>query len=164
LTCADNVIIGEAQMILQVAPTHWYSHDFTVHHASRQLADVDVAFWREEGLLTAEGVRYRVCRESWMSGVFVLQRDGSVIARAEKPSAFFRTYLIRYGDRQYTLRARSAFQRAFVLLDGSRQIGTIEPHNPFTNKATADLPESWPPAVRAFVIWLTMIQWRREQS
>ncbi len=151
-------------MMLQVAPTHWYSHDFTVHHASQQVADVDVSSWREEGVLTAEGVRYHVCRESWMSGAFVLQRQGSVIARAEKRSAFRRTYLVRCGDRQYTLRARSAFQRAFVLLDGSRQIGSIEPINAFTNKATADLPGGWPLSMRAFVIWLTMIQWRREQS
>ena len=150
--------------MLQVAPTHWYSADFTVHHASQQVADVDMSFWREEGLLTAEGVRYRVCRESWMSGLFVLTRESSVIARAEKPSAFFRTYLVHYGDRQYTLRARSAFRRAFVLFDGSRQIGSIEPVNAFTNKATADLPDGWPLPVRAFVIWLTIIQWRRDKN
>ena len=133
--------------MLQVAPTHWYSDDFTVHHASQQVADVDMSFWRAEGLLTAEGVRYRVCRESWMSG-----------------SAFFRTYLVHYGDRQYTLRARSAFRRAFVLFDGSRQIGSIEPVNAFTNKATAGLPDGWLLPVRAFVIWLTIIQWRREKN
>ena len=150
--------------MLQVAPTHWYSDDFTVHHASQQVADVDMSFWSEAGLLTAEGVRYRVCRESWMSGAFVLKRESSVIARAEKPSAFFRRYEVRYGDTQYTLRARSAFRRAFLLFDGSRQIGSIEPVNAFTNKATAHLPDGWPLPVRTFVIWLTMIDWRRQKS
>ena len=103
-------------------------------------------------------------RESWLCGPFVLERDGSVLARAEKPSAFFRTYLIRHGDRDYTLEPRSAFRRAFVLHDGSRQIGSIEPTSASMRGAIADLPDTWPLPVRAFVIWLAMIQWRRDSS
>jgi hypothetical protein len=151
-------------MRLQVAPTHWYSSDFTVRQASRQVADADVSWWREKGALTIEGARYEVYRDGLLNGRFVLERNGTVIARAEKPSAFFRKYLVRFGDREYTLDARSAFRRAFVLLDGTRQIGSIEPTSAFTRSAMADLPDSWPLPVRAFVIWLTMIQWRRDKS
>ena len=128
------------------------------------MADVDISWWREQGTLTVEGVRYQMSRDGWMSGAFLLEREGSLVARAEKPSAFSRKFLVRYGDREYTLRGRSAFRRAFVLLDGSRQIGSIEPTGALTRKAMADLPASWPLPVRAFVIWLTMIQWRREKS
>lgn len=164
LDVAESVTIGETQMMLQVAPTHWYSADFTVRQASQPVADVDISWWRDEGTLTVEGVRYRAYREGWMNGGFVLERGGSVIARAEKPSAFSRKYLLRYHDREYTLRAKSAFRRAFVLLDGPRQIGSIKPASALTRQAMADLPDSWPLPVRAFVIWLTMIQWRREKS
>jgi len=160
----DHVTADEAQMRLEVAPTHWYSQDFTVEQQSRRVAEVDVSWWCEKGELTIEGIRYQVYRESWLRGRFVLERDRSVIARAEKPSAFFRTYLIRYSDRDYTLEPRSAFRRAFVLRDGSRQIGSIEPTSAFTRGAMADLPDTWPLPVRAFVIWLTMIQWRRDRS
>jgi hypothetical protein len=59
---------------------------------------------------------------------------------------------------------RSSFGRAFVLMDGSRQIGSIEPASALTRKAMAGLPDSWPLPVRAFLIWLTMIQWRRDKS
>jgi len=31
-------------------------------------------------------------------------------------------------------------------------------------RAIADLPDTWPLPVRAFVIWLAMIQWRRDSS
>lgn len=151
-------------MRLEVAPTHWYSQDFTVEQQSRRVAEVDVSWWCEKGELTIEGARYQVYRESWLSGRFVLERDGSVLGRAEKQSAFFRTYLIRFGDRDYTLEPRSAFRRAFVLRDGSRQIGSIEPTSAFMRGAMADLPDTWPLPVRAFVIWLTMIQWRRDRS
>ena len=151
-------------MMLQVVPTHWYSSDFTVRQASRQVADADVSWWCEKGTLTIDGLRYEVYRESWLTGRFVLERNGSAIARAEKPSAFFRKYLVRYGDREYTLAAKSAFRRAFVLWDGARQIGSIQPTSALTREAMADLPESWPLPVRAFVIWLTMIQWRRDKN
>jgi len=151
-------------MTLQVVPTHWYSSDFTVRQASRAVADADVSWWREKGVLTIEGVHYEAYRDGVLTGTFVLERNGTVIARAEKPSAFFRKYLVRHGDREYTLDARSAFRRAFVLLDGSREIGTIEPTSALTREAIANLPDSWPLPIRAFVIWLTMIQWRRDQS
>lgn len=151
-------------MTLQVVPTHWYSSDFTVRQASRAVANADVSWWREKGVLTIEGVRYEAYRDGVLTGTFVLERNGTVIARAEKPSALFRKYLVRHGDREYTLDARSAFRRAFVLLDGSREIGTIEPTSALTREAIANLPDSWPLPIRAFVIWLTMIQWRRDQS
>ena len=151
-------------MMLQVAPTHWYSSDFTVRQASTPVVDIDMSWWCEKGVLTVEGVRHEVYREGWMSGAFLLERSGSIVARAEKPSAFFRKYLIHHNGREYTLAPRSAFRRGFVLLDGSRQIGSIEPTSALTRKATADLPDDWPLPVRAFVIWLTMIQWRRNES
>ena len=150
--------------MLQVVPTHWYSSDFTVRQASKPVADVDVSWWREKGTVTIEGVRYEAYRDGVLTGTFVLERNGAVIARAEKPSAFFRKYLVRHGDREYALNARSAFRRAFVLLDGTREIGTIEPASALTRGAIANLPDSWPLPIRAFVIWLTMIQWRRDQS
>ena len=148
-------------MLMQVAPTNWYSWNFTVSQSSKRLAAVDMSCWWEKGHLTVEGATYDVYRES-LRGPYILERNGSVIARAEKPSVFYRTYLIRYLDRQYTLEAPSAFRRAFVVLEGTRQIGSIEPNSAFRRDAKADLPEGWPVAVRAFVIWLTMIQWRRQ--
>ena len=157
----DTVTSGEAHMQLQVAPKNWYSWDFTVSQASTRVAAVDMSCWLEKGQLTIEGATYDVYREGFR-GPYILERSGSVIARAEKPSAFYRSYQIRYLDRQYTLEAPSAFRRAFVVLEGTRQIGSIEPISAFKCDAKADLPEGWPVAVRAFAIWLTMLQWRRQ--
>jgi hypothetical protein len=49
-------------------------------------------------------------------------------------------------------------------LDESQEIGSIERTTVFSREAMADLPDAWPLPVRAFVIWLTMIQWRRDRS
>ena len=78
-------------------------------------------WWREKGLLTVHGIDYMVYREGLTSGAFILELDGTVLARAEKPSAFHRAFLIEHAGKQYTLRAKSAFRRAFLLLDGSEK-------------------------------------------
>jgi hypothetical protein len=151
-------------MMLQVAPTHWYSWDVTVRDESRHVADLTTSWWREKGALTIDGVTYRMSREAPMFGAFVLEHAGNVLAQAEKPSVFFREFVIRHAGREYTLRPESMFRRAFVLLDGSRQVGSIAPKGAFTRKAAADLPHDLPLPVRMFIVWLTMISWRREQN
>ena len=151
-------------MMLQVVPTHWYSWDVTVTDESRPVADIAVSWWREKGALTIDGATYRLYREAPMSGEFILEHAGSVLARAEKPSIFRREFVLRHAGREYTLRPRSIFRREFVLLDGSRQVGSIAPTSAFTRKAAADLPHNLPLPVRMFVVWLTVISWRRQQS
>jgi hypothetical protein len=151
-------------MMLQIVPTHWYSWDFRITDESRPVADIAMSWWREKGVMTMGDTTYRVYREAPMSGAFVLEQAGSVLARAEKPSVFRREFVIRHADREYTLRPESMFRRAFVFLDGSRQIGSLAPKSVFTRKAAADLPHHLPLPVRMFIVWLTIISWRREQN
>jgi hypothetical protein len=70
--------------------------------------------------------------------------------------------IIHYGGRDYTLRKPSAWRRAFVVLDGERQIGSIAPESAWTRRAIADLPADWPLPIRAFAIWLVIILWKRD--
>jgi hypothetical protein len=161
---ADHVIIDEAHMTLQVAHTHWLSHDFIVQQDSKPLADIEMSVWGEKGALTIDRTRYQMYREGWLTGAYVLEREGTALARAERGSAFLRQYVVEFRDRHYTLKARRAFRRPFVLMDGSDEIGSIQRTTAFTREALADLPDGWPLPVRAFVIWLTMIQWRRDRS
>jgi len=151
-------------MTLQIVPTHWYSWDVTVTDESHPVADIVTSSWREKGALTIGDTTYRLYREGSMSGAFILEHAGSVLARAEKPSAFRRELVISHAGREYTLRPESLFRRAFVLMDGSRQVGSLAPNSAFTRKAAADLPPHLPLPVRMFIVWLTVISWRREQS
>jgi hypothetical protein len=150
--------------MMQVVPTHWYSWDVTVTDESRPVADITLSWWREKGELTIDGATYPLYREAPISGDFVLEHAGRVLARAEKPSVFRREFVIRHADREYSLRRESMFRRAFVLLDGSQQVGSIAPNSAFTRKAAADLPHDLPLPVRMFIVWLTVISWRREQN
>ena len=147
--------------MLRAIPKGWFSWDFTVMEGSRPVADIDISWWREKGVLTVEGKSYKVYREGLMSGAFILESGGSVLARAEKPSAFLRHFEIDHDGRRYTLRAKHAWGRAFELLDGLTRIGSLHPDGLFTRRVIVDLPEDLPMPVRVFIIWLTVILWKR---
>jgi hypothetical protein len=150
--------------MLKAIPKHWFSWDFRIIDDDRDIARIDVSSWRERGVLTIDGARYGVYREGWMSGPFVLESRGSVLARAEKPSAFLRSFVIDHNGRHYTLRAQSPFRRAFVLLAGSTQVGSLAPDSVFTRRVSIDLPGDWPVAVKVFTVWLAVLLWKRNAA
>ena len=49
------------------------------------------------------------------------------------------------------------FSRAFALLEGGREIGSLSADNIFTRKATADLPGELPILLRMFIVWLMLM-------
>jgi len=147
---------------LTLTPKSWASWDFTVSDGSRPIADIDVSWWREKGLLTVQGVAHRVYREGAMSGDFILERDGTTLARASKPSAFRQAFVLDYAGRQYTLRKKSAWSRTFALIEGERIMGAITPNSMWTRDATVLLPEDWPLPLRVFLVWLTIVLWKRD--
>ena len=150
--------------MLHIVPANWYSWDFRVTDETRAVADVTMSHWREKGALTLGDSTYGMYREAPMSGAFVLERAGTELARAEKPSLFRREFVVHFRDREYTLGPESLLRRTFVLRHGSQQVGSLAPSSAITRKASADLPEILPLPVRIFIVWLAMISWRRQQN
>ncbi len=96
---------------------------------------------------------------------FILELNGTQLARAEKPSALRRSFTIQHEGKTYILKAESAFGRTFLLLDNDRrQIGSITPAGMFTRKATVDLPDEMPLPIKVFLVWLTVILWKRDSE
>jgi hypothetical protein len=149
--------------VLTLTPRSAFSWNFSVLDGERPLADVNLSSWRERGTISVDGLDYSIDRESAL-GDFVLERSGSVLARAEKPSAFQRAFIIRYKQKPYTLKAESVFRQTFVLLDGDHQIGSIVRKSAWTRQSVVTLPDDWPLAVKSFAIWLTIMHWRRDAS
>ena len=146
-----------------LVPKAWYSWDFSVTAGDRTIARFDLSSWRERGVITIDGIEHRVFRQSLL-GDFVIERGSSTLARATKQSAFSSTVIFKYDGREYTLRKQSWWRRAFVLMDGDRQIGSIAPTGLCTRRAAVDLPAQWPLHLQAFVIWLTLVLWKREAN
>ena len=150
---------------LSAVPKHWFSWDFAIQDATRHpVAEVRLSSWRERGAVSVEGVEHRVSRHGVLRGAFVLEGGGSVLARAEKPSAFRREFQIEHDGKQYTLKARSIWRRERVLYDGDQEIGAVVPEGLFNRRARVELPDDLPLVLRLFVVWLTMLLWKRDSD
>lgn len=148
--------------MLRASPDSWLSWQFSIFDENKAIAKIDIAWVREAGTLHLQGTDYRVYREKLLSGAFILEKDGTVIARAEKPSALTRSFKVTCDGRNFVLEAESAFLRAFVLRENEQTIGTIKPEHAFTRNAVVDLPADMALPVRIFMIWLTFILWKRD--
>jgi len=151
-------------MMLTAIPKGWFSKNYRVMDGALQVADLNVSRWREQGELTVEGFSYQVYREKLMSGAFVLEAAGTALARAEKPSAFHRRFLIEYGDRKYVFQAKSVWGREFTLYDGQNEIGSVAPEGLLTRRAAVNLPDELALPVKVFILWLAIILWERESD
>lgn len=151
--------------MLNAVPKNFLSWDFRVLDGGREVAEMDLSLWREKGTLSVEGVPYRVYREGLAGGAFVIEDPGGqVLARAEKPNALRRSFVVEHGGRRLRLEAWSPVGRSFVLRDDQGMIGTVKPDNFITRRATANLPEDFPLPVRIFFLWLVFILWRRDAA
>ena len=148
--------------MLTAIPRHWFSWDFALTDGEKPLADIDISWWRENGELTISNVPYRVHREAPVMGAFILESSGAVIARAEKPNAFSRRMVIEYADVRYELKPSFVFSRRFHLISGTTIVGTLSPSGLLSRQMNIDLSDDLPLPVGVFIVWLTLILWKRD--
>jgi hypothetical protein len=150
--------------MLEMVPRNLFSNDYVVRLPEHAATVLDISNWRERGEFELDGAHYRLYREGRMSGAFILERDGAIIARATKPSVLRPRFDLELGGRPLILRRLSAFSRRFGVFAGDVQIGTIGRAGFVTRRANLDLPGDWPVAVQLFVFWLVLVIWRREAA
>jgi hypothetical protein len=148
--------------MLTANPRSWLSWDFTLARGGDSLACIGLSSWREKGALTVGNSTYRAYREGLFSGAYVLESNGTVVARAHKPSAWTRRLVIEFDGAQYELKPHSAITRGFKLHKGERVVGTLSPASFLNRKINVELPEDLPLLIRAFVVWLTILLWKRD--
>lgn len=147
--------------MLRAIPRSLFSWDFSVFENDVEVAGLEMNWMRERGMLDIEERKYNLYRQGWLSGLFVLENEGTVLAQAEKPNAFTRRFEVIFGHRKLSLAAQSPFTRAFGVYDGECQIGSIDPDCWFTRKTTIDLPDDIILPVKGFLFWLVVLMWRR---
>lgn len=148
--------------MLTAVPKGLFSWDFTLCNGDRPVAEVGLAFWPERGSLNAEGTNFTVRREGLLSGAFLLETAGKVVARAVKPSMFQRRIEIEFGEDRYLLETASYFGRAMRIKRGGEIIGVFQPKGFFTWRMDVDLPDNIPMAIRGFIFWLAVVLWKRD--
>lgn len=147
-----------------ITPNHWSSWDFTLGDSVGQpWGHVDLSSWRERGSVTVGGQAYTVARQG-LAGPFVLTGPCGELARAVKSSALKHDFSLTIDERTYRLRRLSVWRRVFGLYIGETGAGSITSEGWWTRRGRANLPEGMAPYAQAFVVWLTLLMWKRDSD
>ncbi|HIG86173.1 MAG TPA: hypothetical protein EYQ25_03940 [Planctomycetes bacterium] len=150
--------------MLEVRARKIFSSHYEILDVGQVLTTVNIRWWREAGKFKLDGEQYTVGRRGLASGLFYVERDGELLASANKPSAFFNRFTVDYDGQEYELSRRSFFGRAFDLkLNGSR-VGSMNPTSIWTRSARVHLPNEITAPVQVFITWLVLVLWRRMQQ
>jgi hypothetical protein len=150
--------------MMEAVPKGWFGRYFELHHHRRPIATLDVSAWREGAKIEIGGKLHQFKRERMFGGAFLLQRGDEVLARATKPSALKKVFELEVDGRSFTFKRLSGFRREFGLFAGNQHIGGVAPVAWYTNRSVIRVPDNWSAAVQAFVFWLALISWKREQA
>jgi hypothetical protein len=151
--------------LLEVSPRSWFSsRDYNIAHNGAAVGEIHCAWAREQGKITIGPANYTASRDGLTSGAFFLEANGTRLISADKPSALHRSFTMQIGSKAYTLKAASAFGRAFVLTEGERDVGSIAPQGLFGRKTKVDLPDDLALEVKGFLIWLVILMWKRQSK
>jgi hypothetical protein len=147
--------------VLRAIPTGFFSWSFSILENEIEVTELEIAWTRERGSFCYEGRRLELYRQGWLSGLFVLDAGGEIVAQADKVSALSRTFDVLVENQPVQLAALSSFTRAFGVYSGETQIGRIYPNHCLTRRATLELPEDMALPAKVFLFWLVALMWRR---
>lgn len=148
--------------MLEAIPLNWFSYDFLLKDQEETIANIDISLWREKGVIRIDHEEYRVNREGVLSSAFILWHDNEILARAEKPNALSRQIVIEYGEHKFTLSPRHVLSRSFVLIGQKGIVGNLSPRRLLSRRMNINFSDTLPMPVKMFVVWLTIILWRRD--
>jgi hypothetical protein len=134
---------------------------FQLRHQNQLLGELTISIWRGKGQLELQEGTYHLYREGWVTGDFLLELNGKVVARASKPSALRNRFEIELPNRRLVLRKPSSYNRRIIVLDGEKEIGSIYPLGAFTRRTGIDLPDDLPLPIRVFFFWIVFSVWKR---
>jgi hypothetical protein len=165
---------------MSVVRKHGSSWEFLLRDTTGHLvAEISLPRWRENGLMTVEGLDFDVVGSGWDNrrSPFIVSRYGSTLAKGIETSAGSEFVVnFDYGA-EYWLRTQAwplleliralggtptyhVFVRDRDLSD--RKLGSISSASWFGSYADLDLPHDLPLRVKTLVTLLVLLSWARE--
>ena len=151
-------------MILEARPIGIFTRKFSIEAEGQEIALLDSSSWRVAGAISIGDHIYRLYREGLMSGAYLLEYEGQVVARAIKPSAFSSQFDLELYHRRYSLTRASVFGRGFAVFQGEVVVGSVHPTGMFIRRTIIDLPPDWAIPFQVFVFWLVLVAWNRASA
>jgi hypothetical protein len=147
--------------MLTCLPRSICSWDFRIRGTTGGEAILTFNWFTEQGTISWNGTEFEVVKHGPFSGHWTLESPQGVVTKAQKTSAFTRTFELESESGLITLQARSVFTRAFELLQTGNSVGTIVPMHAFTRRATIQCTDQVDELTQLFAFWLVVITWKR---
>jgi hypothetical protein len=148
--------------MMEARPRNFFSRHFTLEAQGQPLAELDASRFKEAAALTFEGEPYRFFREGLFSGDFVLEKAGRPLLSASKLSAFRSQFDFELEGRLYALKRASLFGKTYEVRQSDRAVGSVSRASLFSRRAVIDLPATWSVPAQAFIFWLVLLMWKRQ--
>jgi hypothetical protein len=90
--------------------------------------------------------------------------DGSIMGSAVKRSAFRREFVVDGQPPKDVVKAVTAFGRKYAVFRGDDRVGSIISDSWLRRRASAEFNEDMPLLRQAFLVWLTLLLWKRDSD
>ena len=150
--------------MLEAIPADILSKSFRLEQDNELVGELDPSIWRCKATLELEEGTYNLYREKLLGGEYLLEHNGTIVARAVKTNVFRDKFAVQIENRVLEFKKLRWASRRFGVFDGDQQIGSIYPRGIFTKRSNIDLPQEWPLANRVFMFWLAFLMWKRDSQ
>jgi hypothetical protein len=145
----------------ELSPRKWYSSDYRVLRDGTELTRFTFLSGPERSHFALACNTFVARKEKWNSPNFFLDQGATRLALAVTPHWSLRIFHLEYEGKPYGLRATSG---GFVLTCNGVERGLIAKKGWLSRQATADLPDDLPLPVNLFLIWLSLLMWKRDSD
>lgn len=150
--------------MLSCVPQSFLNWNFEITGSRADPSFITMDFLSEQGTITHVGATYRIQKQGWLSGTWLLISGAEALVTAVKPSAWLRAFEITTREGSLLLKAQSPLTRCYDIFSEGRNIGTIFPAHPFTRRSTIECDTAVPELTQLFCFWLVALTWRRSRQ
>jgi len=148
--------------MLRAKPRGFWSTAWTVFSDEVEVASLDYRVWTEGATLSVGDRTFRVSRSGWL-GPFRLSEGEEVLLEARKVSVWRNRFEIDLQGAGLVLEPQGWTGRYWTLSDEEgNNLGRIGRESWWRRDTVIDLPAAVPLSVRAFLLCLVILMWRRQ--
>ena len=152
--------MAKDDVMVRVVPVSKLSWEFLISEGDQLMGVANYAWVDGDGWIEIKRDSFKVNRCGNSSEKIKLIDQGNEIARATRRGDIFcDEYEVEYNDRKIVMKNTSSLKREFILLEGDRQVGCIEPENSSSNRTNAKFDRIFPTVFQAFLIGLALNSW-----
>lgn len=150
--------------VLEAEPTGWASWNTLIKSNGAPITELSISAWKSRGSFSLDGQEFTIePRGFWLHNA-VLQRGGTIIAKAEKPALMRRHWVLSSAGHRLELESRSWTGRDYVLRLGSQGVGRIIRQGMTGRKISLEFPDEVPEVLQIFLAYIVLCQAKREAA